>query len=46
MQQQLRDRLQDTVDPDTFAEVWAAGQHLTLDDAVSLARGELSQLSS
>ena len=46
MQQQLRDRLRKTLDPNTFAELWAAGRQLTLDDAVSLARGELSQLSS
>jgi hypothetical protein len=46
MQQQLRDRLQNILDPNTFAELWAAGCKLTLDDAVSLARRELSQLSS
>jgi len=46
MQQQLRDRLEHTFEPNTFAELWTAGRRLTLDDAVSLARGELSQLSS
>jgi hypothetical protein len=46
MQQQVRDRLQKTLDPNTFAELWAAGRQLTLDDAVSLARAELSQLAA
>jgi predicted ATPase/class 3 adenylate cyclase len=45
MQQQLRDRLQRDVEPNTFAEQWTAGRRLTLDDAVSLARAELSQLA-
>jgi len=43
-QQRLRDRLQDSFDTNTFAELWAAGRQLTVDDAVSLARAELSQL--
>jgi hypothetical protein len=46
MQQELRDRLQNTLGPNTFAELWAAGRGLTLDDAVSLARAELSQLAA
>jgi predicted ATPase/class 3 adenylate cyclase len=46
MQQQLRDRLENAFNPSTFAEVWAAGRQLVLDDAVSLARAELSQLSA
>ena len=46
MQQQLHDRLQKTFEPDTFAEQWAAGRRLTLDDAVSLARAELSQVAA
>jgi hypothetical protein len=46
MQQQLRDRLQRDIEPNEFAQLWTAGHHLTLDDAVSLAQAELSQLSS
>jgi hypothetical protein len=46
MQQQLRDRLQDTLEPKTLAELWTAGRRLTLDDAVSPARAELSQLAA
>jgi hypothetical protein len=46
MQQQLRDRLQDTLEPNTFAELWTAGRRLTLDDAVSLARAELTQVAA
>jgi hypothetical protein len=46
MQQQLRDRFQEIVEPDTFAELWAAGRRLTLDDAVSLARSELSEVAT
>ena len=42
----LRDRLHQTMDGETFAEYWAAGRQLTLDDAVSLARTELSQVPS
>jgi hypothetical protein len=46
MQQQLRDRLEHTLEPNTFAELWAAGRQLTLDDAVSLAQAELSQVAA
>jgi predicted ATPase/class 3 adenylate cyclase len=46
MQQRLRDRIQDSVEPDTFAELWAAGRRLKLDDAVSLARAELSHVAA
>jgi predicted ATPase/class 3 adenylate cyclase len=45
MQEQLRDRLQHTLEPNKFADLWAAGRRLTLDDAVSLARAELSQVA-
>jgi predicted ATPase/class 3 adenylate cyclase len=45
VQDQLRDRLQQTINPDEFADLWAAGRRLTPDDAVSLARGELSHVS-
>jgi hypothetical protein len=46
MQERLRDRLQQTVRPDEFAELSAAGGRLTLDDAVTLARNELRQVTS
>jgi hypothetical protein len=46
VQEQLRNRLRQTIDPDAFADLWAAGRHLTPDDAVSLARAELSQVAS
>jgi hypothetical protein len=46
MQQQLRDRLQDALEPNTFAELWTAGHRLTLEDAVSLARAELTQVAA
>jgi hypothetical protein len=46
MQEKLRERLQQTFNPEEFAELWSAGRRLTLDDAVSLARAELSQVAS
>jgi predicted ATPase len=45
IQEKLRDRLSRTIEPATFAEQWAAGRRLTPDDAVSLARAELSQVA-
>jgi predicted ATPase/class 3 adenylate cyclase len=45
MQEQLRDHLRQTIKADEFGDLWAAGRRLTLDDAVSLARAELSQVS-
>jgi predicted ATPase/class 3 adenylate cyclase len=46
MQARLRDRLQQAVEPDRFAALWATGRRLSVDDTVSLARRELSQLSA
>jgi predicted ATPase/class 3 adenylate cyclase len=46
LQRQLRDHLQRTVDPNEFGELWATGRRLTLDEAVSLARAELSRVPS
>ena len=45
-QHQLRERLQGTLEPDEFADLWATGRRLTLDDAVRLARAELSRVAS
>jgi predicted ATPase/class 3 adenylate cyclase len=45
MQEHLGDLLRKTFDPTAFAELWTAGRRLTLDEAVSLARTDLSQVS-
>jgi hypothetical protein len=45
MQEKLHDRLRETSAPDEFAELWTAGGRLTLDEAVSVARADLSQVS-
>ena len=44
-QEKLRNRLQQITGPEEFAALWAAGRTLNLDEAVSLARSELTKVS-
>jgi non-specific serine/threonine protein kinase len=44
-QDRLRERLLQLTDPDEFGARWAAGRALTLDQAVSLARAELAEVT-